>query len=272
MPRVTLSDALRAEYQRLFRTCSIDADRAREVDAVVDRIAGAQDRYEAAAGPLGIPWPFVACVHTMEASGRFTRHLHNGDPLTARTVQVPAGRPRAGSPPFTWEESARDVLVWKRLDQVGDWTLAETLYRLEAYNGWGYRLYHPEVLSPYLWAASNHYTSGKYVADGRWSDTAVSKQIGAAVLLRRIAERGLAALPAHGVPPDVARDVGRDRPLVRYARSGPIASGEALQSFLNGFPDVHLKVDGWPGKKTSDAFRKVTGRYLHGDPRGRGDP
>jgi peptidoglycan hydrolase-like protein with peptidoglycan-binding domain len=42
------------------------------------------------------------------------------------------------------------------------------------------------VPSPYLWSFSNHYTRGKYVADGRFSPTAVSQQVGAAVLLKQL--------------------------------------------------------------------------------------
>jgi lysozyme family protein len=42
---------------------------------------------------LGIPWGFVAVIHNMEASLDFTKHLHNGDPLTSKTVQVPVARP-----------------------------------------------------------------------------------------------------------------------------------------------------------------------------------
>src|SRR5206468_849198 len=105
-------------------------------------------------------------------------------------VQVPAGRPKTGNPPFGWEESAGDALSMKGLSPQTDWSLAGTLYQLERYNGWGYRLFHPYVLSPYLWSFSNHYKSGKYVADGTWSDTAVSKQCGAVALLRRMAEHG----------------------------------------------------------------------------------
>jgi lysozyme family protein len=33
----------------------------------------------------------------------------------------------------------------------------------------GYRLYHPETLSPCLWGGANNYAGGKYVQDGRWS-------------------------------------------------------------------------------------------------------
>ena len=44
-----------------------------------------------------------------------------------------------------------------------------------------------------------------------------------------------------------------------------IAYGEELQNFLNKFPGIYLKVDGVPGERTSDAFKKVTGYYLKDD-------
>ena len=120
----------------------------------------------------------------MESSMNFKRHLHNGDPLSGRTIRVPAGRPLAGTPPFTWDESASDALILRKINQWKDWTIEGTLYQIEGYNGWGYRLHHPSVLSPYLWSFSNHYIKGKYIADGTWSDTAISNQCGAAVLLK----------------------------------------------------------------------------------------
>jgi len=78
----------------------------------------------------------------------------------------------------------RDALKMKGLDSWDRWDVAGMLFQLERFNGWGYRLYHPETLSPYLWAGTSHYRSGKYVADGKWSPTAVSRQIGAVALLR----------------------------------------------------------------------------------------
>ena len=114
-------------------------------------------------------------------------HLHNGDPLTARTTHVPAGRPVAnprGEPeagprrsapnPYTWEESAADALCQKGLNAWADWTIVGSLFQLEAYNGWGYRMYHSEVLSPYLWSFTNHYTKGKYASDGKWGANLVA--------------------------------------------------------------------------------------------------
>lgn len=54
---------------------------------------------------------------------------------------------------------------------------------------------------------------------------------------------------------------------VRYSSKGPIEQGKELQKFLNKSKGINIKVDGWPGKKTSNAFMKVAGYYLQGDPR-----
>lgn len=193
MPKVTFSAELRAEYGRLFDTCQVRNSKLAQVEDTIAAIMRNRGRYESVAQDAGggIPWLLIAVIHNLEASLNFTCHLHNGDPLTARTVQVPAGRPQVGAPPFTWEASAADALRYHNLDQWQDWSLPGILYKLEEYNGWGYRLYHPHVLSGYLWSCSNHYTSGKYIADGTWSDTAVSEQVGAAVVMRRMAERGI---------------------------------------------------------------------------------
>lgn len=256
---MNLTRALRDEYRRLFDTCQTRPEKNAVIDGLVTSLVGNKARYRNVGDPLGIPWYFIAVIHNMESSQSFTRHLHNGDPLTARTVQVPAGRPRHGSPPFTWEASATDALKLDRLHLINDWSLPALLYRIERYNGWGYRKFHPEVLSPYLWSFSNHYIRGKYVADGRFSDTAVSHQCGAVVLLRRMAERAIIELEA--VPEAAA-------PLVRFSADGAIPFGEDVQIFLNQFPGIFLRIDGWPGQKTSDAFQLVTGHFLHGDPRG----
>jgi len=206
----------------------------------------------------------------MESSQSFGKHLHNGDPLTARTVQVPKGFPKTGSPPFTWETSARDALTLKKINAWQDWSVGGLLYKLEEYNGWGYRLHHPHVLSPYLWACSSHYTSGKYVRDGLWDDNAKSKQCGAATLLRRLAEKDLIALgsAAAGAGAHVGASVGAAGPILRYsATNDVIAHAAELQTFLNQLPGIFVKVDGQPGRKTSDAFKKAFGIYLPGDPR-----
>jgi len=268
MGGIALTDTLRREYEGLFHTCVIPAQRKDAVERLVQALHAQKTRYEAVADPMGIPWFFASVIHNMESALRFDRHLHNGDPLTARTVRDPKGHPKTGNPPFPWEESARDAVSLKRLGPRTDWSLAGVLYQLERYNGWGYRRYHPHVLSPYLWSFSNHYTSGKYIRDGVWSDTAVSNQCGAAVLLRRMAETNFIRFPDQPAP---AEDAGPR--VVRYSMTlspdpDVVAAAETLQQWLNTFPGIFLQVDGVPGPRTSEAYREVTGSYLPGDPRG----
>ncbi len=192
MPFV-LTPELRAEYARLFATAEVMPLRRPEIEHVVERVASGRERYAAVGDPLRIPWYFVGLLHSMEADSDFTRHLHNGDPLEHKTVHAPSGRP-VNWPPLGWdhkwwEMSARDALIYDRFHRWHDWSPAGTLYSLELYNGLGYRKH--QIPSPYLWAGSQHYTAGKYIADGVFSRTAVSRQIGAGVVLRRLVDRGI---------------------------------------------------------------------------------
>lgn len=100
MASIRLSPDLRDEYVHLFNTCDVRPERAAEVEALMQRVLSQQARYGQAESRRGVPWYFIAAVHQMESSGRFDRHLHNGEPLTARTRQVPAGRPLKGNPPL----------------------------------------------------------------------------------------------------------------------------------------------------------------------------
>ena len=196
----TAEDSLLSNYAILFLACEINPTHFQQVDNIIKKIQANSARYLKVADLSGVPWYVVAVIHNMESSLDFTKHLHNGDPLTQRTIHVPAGRPKAGNPPFTWEESAVDALSMKNFDS--DWSLPATLKKLEDYNGTGYRKYHPTVNTPYLWSGSNQYTSGKYVADGDFSSTAISNQIGAAVILKRMMDQGI--IPPFLVPaPDI---------------------------------------------------------------------
>ena len=86
----------------------------------------------------------------------------------------------------------------------------------------------------------------------------MSRQCGAAVLLRRLAEKGTISFKGDALRPAT--------PL-RWSPKREIPHGRRLQEFLNEFPGVYVQVDGKPGPATGDAFRKVTGRRLRGDPR-----
>lgn len=181
-------ESVQRGYANLWTRAEIRPERAAQVDAIAEKIAANKERYDAVAAAMGCPWWFVGCLHSLEASLRFDKHLHNGDPLSARTVHVPANRPKAGKPPFTWEASAIDALTIKNLAAVERWGIARALYEMERYNGFGYFAH--QINSPYLWSFTTLYESGKYVADGKWSATAVSKQCGGAAIVKAMVAAG----------------------------------------------------------------------------------
>ncbi|KHK01847.1 peptidoglycan-binding protein [Desulfovibrio sp. TomC] len=196
-PAVAFTSSLAEEYRRLYAAAAIRPERAAETARLARRMAEPTRlaRYRTVGDRVGVPWFVVAILHALEGSLDFTRHLHNGDPLTGRTVRVPKGRPLAGTPPFAWEDSATDALALAGLDAWDDWSIPGVAYVLERYNGFGYRRRTPPVPSPYLWSFTTVYVSGKYVADHVWSQSAVSRQCGGMALLRALLEAGLAELP-----------------------------------------------------------------------------
>lgn len=267
------TSALRAEYQRLFDSCDVRPAKLGTVEGLATKINGNRMRYGQVSEALGVPWFFVGAVHCLESSLSFAKHLHNGDPLTARTVHEPKGRPLQWNPPKDWESSADDALRLRKLHLVTDWSIPGILYQLEAYNGFGYRRFHPEVLTPYLWSFSSHYTSGKYVADGTFDPDAVSKQCGCAVLLRRMSELGMIRFDSVGNPVPSFEDSPGDLsdndvpPIVTFSSTAESEAARKLQRALNTLPGIFLLVDGIAGIKTSDAFKKATGHFVQGDPR-----
>ncbi|CAN5640402.1 hypothetical protein BH11ARM2_BH11ARM2_25220 [soil metagenome] len=274
MATIPFTNALKAEYENLFQTCRVRPERLAEVEATCTQMLAHQARYEGVQNAAnGVPWYVIAITHYRECSLRFDEHLHNGDPLTRRTTHVPPNRPQAppksGHFPYTFEESALDALTVRGFSRQTDWSLAHTLYFFETYNGVGYRLYHPYVLSPYLWCFTNHYTSGGYPRDGVWSDSYVNKQCGTAALLRRLAERGAIEFGTDGeIVPGGAASPWDQFEGVRYNPNHVVELARQLQHALNTIPGIHLVEDGEAGQRTSDALKKVTGHYLLGDPRG----
>lgn len=181
-------DQLSPEYAKLWASMYVHTGWQTAVDATAHKILANKDRYVAVSDMTRVPWYVIGVIHQMESGCNFGCHLHNGDPLAERTKQVPKNRPASGVGPFTWEASACDALLLKKLNTVQVWTIERICYEFERYNGWGYRNYHPTTLTPYLWSGTAHYARGKYIADGKWSPDAVSRQSGAMPLLKRLTE------------------------------------------------------------------------------------
>jgi lysozyme family protein len=184
---------LKTEYETLYSSCQVRSTKLVQIDSIIDKITASKKQYKTVESSTQVPWYVIAVIHSLESSLSFTTHLHNGDPLSARTVRVPSGRP-LGNPPFTWSGSAIDALEYDGLSDWDDWSIAGIAFKLEGYNGTGYRKHHPNVKSPYLWSFSNHYTKGKYKFDGIFDPNLVSDQCGGMVLLKRMEERNLVDL------------------------------------------------------------------------------
>jgi len=182
------------EYRRLWDTMKTDKGKEAVVAARVAAIAKGRERYEGITAKTGVPWEIIGIIHNMECGLDFGCHLHNGDKLSKRTWQHPAGRPKTGMPPFTFDESAVDALQYDGLTKWVDWSIEGTLYKLEGYNGFGYRNVRNKdgtrgTDNPYLWAFSNHCDEiGKFTADSKFDPDAPTKQIGVALLLRGLRE------------------------------------------------------------------------------------
>lgn len=184
----TRFEDLRDGYLALYRSCVARSEWAGHVSWLRKKMLQYRPRYEPVAAATGAPWWFIGIVHALEGSFNFATHLHNGDPLTARTVRVPKDRPPVWGPPNDWESSAVDAITFQGYAGQADWSLARALHRFESHNGFGSRA--KGINTPYLWSFSNHYTKGKFVADHVYDPEAVSKQCGAAVMLQALIKAG----------------------------------------------------------------------------------
>ena len=184
-----------SENERLWRSLSITEGSVAQLENLVARLLAGRSRYEAVQSRTGVPWFVVGYLHYAEGGLDFHRHLHNGDPLTARTVSVPVGRPIEGEPPFSWEDSATDAIKHARLDRdpASLTSIGRLLYLVERYNGLGYRRI--GIYSPYIWGCTNHYTVGSFIADGRFEPRAVSRLCGFASVVRVLTDRGIVDFP-----------------------------------------------------------------------------
>lgn len=153
---------------------------AQAVSLVARRLVAAKARYQIVAAKTSVPWFIIAVIHERESSQSWTASLAQGDPWNHRSIHVPRGRG-----PFTsWEAAAEDALVvcpphvaaWK------DWSAGGALTLLEEYNGLGYASHH--IPSPYVWASTDQYHRGKYIADGHFDPNAIDHQLGCAALLK----------------------------------------------------------------------------------------
>ena len=167
-------EALTAANLKRFKNAKL----TRDASGPASRLVSSKLRYLAVSVKTGVPWFVIAVIHERESSQNWMCSLAQGDRWDRESVHVPVGR----GPFKSWEEAAVDALLncAPYLGKRKDWSLAGILVGLEMYNGTGYA--NKGEPSPYLWAGTDQYRSGKYVRDGVYDPTAVDRQLGCVAL------------------------------------------------------------------------------------------
>jgi lysozyme family protein len=173
-------EVTRASYRKLWDGMVINADKVQAADIAAKRIISGMARYKAVERRTSVPWFFVGLCHMREGNFNFGTYLGNGQSINRVTTIVPIAR----GPFESFEDGAVDALKFQGLINITDWSLERIAFCLEGFNGFGYR--GKGVNTPYLWAGTNRYTSGKYVADHVFDPAAVDKQLGSMAVLSRL--------------------------------------------------------------------------------------
>lgn len=197
-------DLREANAQR-WQEMKINPVKAQQFKNVADKILMNKARYQAVSMKTSVPWEVIGVIHYRESSCNFNTYLGNGEPLSRKTRLVPRGR----GPFATWEEGAIDALM-NASPKAGlnkDWSIGGTLDIVEKYNGLGYaRMDKP---SPYVWAGTDQYTAGKYVADGVYDPSHVDTQLGCAGILSQLGyKKASVSAPATSTTTAVAVGTG----------------------------------------------------------------
>lgn len=149
-------------------------------EATARRLLGSRDRFLKLQEACGVPALWVMPVFERE-NPSFSSYLGNGDPLSHPTTHVPKGR----GPFSSWEEGAADALALDYITEKAEWTWEWACWHWELWNGLGPRNHGRP--SGYLWAGTDQYHGGKYVADGVWSRKTWDTQLGTVIIAKTIA-------------------------------------------------------------------------------------
>lgn len=164
------------ENTKRWNACRVPADKGPAFKRVADRIVANKAIYQEIEKETGVPWWFIGVVHYRESNLDMSTNIANGQRYDRKTTIVPKGR----GPFSSFKEAAVDALTKcaPYAAKNKDWTPGGAMTMFEKYNGLGYA--NKGLPSPYVWAGTDQYTSGKYVADHVYDPTKVDTQLGCA--------------------------------------------------------------------------------------------
>ena len=164
-------------YEALYHSMQIKPAYSKELEYAKKAVLKNKEIYMEAEIYTGVPWQLIGALHYRESNCNMNRQLLNGQLYYKRT----SIEPKHKGPWKSWMDSTIFAFKYEPLKST---RLGDVLKYAERYNGMGY--VRKGINSPYVWSYTTHYTKGKYVADGRYSPYAVSKQVGVAPLLKEL--------------------------------------------------------------------------------------
>jgi lysozyme family protein/peptidoglycan hydrolase-like protein with peptidoglycan-binding domain len=252
---MVLFQDLKDGYERNWANLQIRPTRTDEASKEAKRLLHGKDIYQQIQDKTGVPWWFVGLCHCRESHFDFDTYLGNGESLGRITTIVPKGRgPFTG--PTAFVDGAVDALRLEGFVGANDWSIARALFRLEQFNGFGYRS--RGVNSPYLYGGSNIYgppeaRAGKFIRDHDFDPNAVDPQLGAAVLLKAVLELDTSINLGAGIPMAGEPVAQPDDELAQTVL--------LVQASLNKLGTTpRLAEDGKNGPKTRDAISQFQQR------------
>ena len=182
-PGPTLARLRAANVQRA-QNMRVNDNLVPKIDGVARRLVAPdkKQQYQAISALTNVPWFIIAVIHEREGSQDFRLSIAQGDPWNKVSVNVPRGR----GPFASFQDAAIDALVSCApfASRWGDWTFGGAMTLLEQYNGLGYA--NRNLPSPYIWASTNQYVKGKFIADHVFDPDRVDSQLGCAAMLVRM--------------------------------------------------------------------------------------
>lgn len=166
--------------KKRWDNCHVLAARGSTFEHAANRIKANKAVYVDIEKATGVPWWFIGVVHLRESDLNMATNIANGQRYDRKTTIVPKGR----GPFNSFKEAAIDALVncAPYAAKNKDWSAAGALSKLEEYNGLGYAA--RGLPSPYIWAGTDQYTKGKFVADHVFDPEVVDTQLGCAGVLK----------------------------------------------------------------------------------------
>jgi lysozyme family protein/peptidoglycan hydrolase-like protein with peptidoglycan-binding domain len=252
----------RGEYNELASIAQpVNATQAAKILKRAQKILSFKSRYLAVQQRTGIPALWYMVINERESASDFGTYLGNGQTLRRVTTLVPAGR----GPWATWEDGATDATTYDHVGRPGPdgWTWAWFLFKCEGWNGFGPRLHGRHT--GYLWAGTQAYDGGKYVADGVWDSSYQDTQLGCYPLARALVQ--LDPSLALIAPPPFENEWGAEGSVLLPSVVTPTADLEKLtgirwlQDSLNKIQGAGLTVDGSYGRHTRAAVRIFQGLH-----------